>query len=118
MNLRRLIGRLLAVFVIVGLVVAPLVSPVVAKRMPVGEMSDMAAMSDDMQCCPDGQKSSSCQDCPLVAMCMLTIAQVEPSPTNVIQVSFQTRRLSYALVDLIADGLVGSPPYHPPRISI
>ena len=116
MNLRRLIGRLLAVFVIVGLVVAPLVSPVVAKRMPVGEMNDMAAMSDDMQCCPDGQKNNSCQDCPLVAMCMLTIAQAEPSPANGIQISFQTRRLSFALVDLSADGLIGDPPDHPPRI--
>jgi hypothetical protein len=116
MNLRRLIGRLLAVFVIVGLVVAPLVSPVVAKRMPVGEMSDMAAMSDDMQCCPDGQKSNSCQDCPLVAMCMLTIAQAEPSPANGIQISFQTHRLSFALVDLTADSLIGDPPDHPPRI--
>jgi len=113
MNLHRLIGRLLAVFVIVGLVVAPLVSPVVAKRMPGG---DMAAMSDDMQCCPDGQKSNSCRDCPLVAMCMLTIAQAEPSPANGIQISFQTRRVSFALVDLTADGLIGDPPDHPPRI--
>ena len=48
MNLHRLIGRLLAVLVIVGLVAAPLVSPVAAKRLPVGEMSDMAAMSGDM----------------------------------------------------------------------
>ena len=32
MNLRRLIGRLLAVFVIVGLVAAPLVTPAAAKR--------------------------------------------------------------------------------------
>jgi hypothetical protein len=116
MNLRRLIGRLLAVFVIVGLVVAPLVSPVAAKRMPVGEMSDMAAMTGDMPCCPDGQKSNSCQDCPLVAMCMLTIAQAEPSPVSGIQVSFQARRLSFAFVDLIADGLIGAPPDHPPRI--
>jgi len=116
MNLRRLIGRLLAVFVIVGLVVAPLVSPVAAKRPAVGEMSDMAAMSDDMQCCPDGQKSNSCQDCPLVAMCMLTIAQAEPSPASVIQISFLTRTLSFALVDLTADGLIGAPPDHPPRI--
>ena len=117
MNLHRLIGRSLAVLVIVGLVAAPLVSPVAAKRLPVGEMSDMASMSGDMPCCPDGQKNNSCPDCPLVAMCMLTIAQVEPSPANVIQISFETRRLSYALVDLIADGLVGSPPDHPPRIS-
>src|SRR5712671_2266044 len=118
MNLRRLIGRLLAVCVIVGLVAAPLVTPVAGKRLPVGEVSDMAAMPGDMPCCPDGQKNNSCPDCPLVATCMLTIAQVEPSPANVIQISFQTRRLSYAFVDLIADGLAGSPPYHPPRISI
>ena len=115
MNLRRLIARLLAVFVIVGLVAAPLVTPAAAKRLAV---SDMAAMSGDMQCCPDGQKNKGCQDCPLVAMCMLTIAQAEPSPTNGIQVSFQAHRLSFALVDLIADGLVGSPPDHPPRILI
>jgi hypothetical protein len=116
MNLRRLIGRLLAVFVIVGLVAAPLVSPVAARGLPVGEMSDMAAMSGDMPCCPDGPKSNSCQDCPLVAMCMLTIAQAEPSLTNGIQISFQTRRLSFALVDMTADGLTGAPPDHPPRI--
>jgi hypothetical protein len=117
MNLRRLIGRLLAVFVIVGLVVAPLVTPAAAKRLPVAEMSDMSAMAGDMPCCPDEQKNSNCQDCPLIAMCMLTIAQAEPYPTNGIQVSFQTRRLSYVLVDLIADGLIGAPPDHPPRIS-
>jgi hypothetical protein len=113
MNLRRLIGRLLAVLVIVGLVAAPLVTPVAAKRLPVAEMSDM---SGDMPCCPDGQKNKSCQDCPLVAMCMLAIALAEPSQTDGIQVSFQTRRLSFALVDLIADGLIGAPPDHPPRI--
>jgi len=106
-------GRLLAVFVIVGLVVAPLVSPAAAKPVPVG---DMAAMSGDMPCCPDGQKNKSCPDCPLVAMCMLTIAQAEPFPTNALLVTFRTRRLSFPLVDLIGDGLVGDPPDHPPRI--
>jgi hypothetical protein len=121
MNLRRLIGRLLAVFVIVGLVAAPLVSPAAAERLSVGKMGDMAAMSGDMQCCPDEQKNdeqknNGCQDCSLVAMCMLTIAQAEPSPTNGIQVSFQTRRLSFAIVDVVADGLIGDPPDHPPRI--
>jgi hypothetical protein len=118
MNLRRLISRLLAVFVIVGLVAAPLVAPAAAKRLAVGEMSDMAAMSGDMPCCPDGQKNDSCPDCPLVAMCMLTIAQAEPSPTNGIQISFQTHRLTFALVDMFADGLVAAPPDHPPRILI
>ena len=116
MNLYRLIGRLLAVFVIVGLVAAPLVTPAAAKRLPVGEMSDMAAMSGDMPCCPDGQNNKSCQDCPLVTICMLTIALANSSPTSAIQVSFLTRTLSFALVDLIADGLIGAPPDHPPRI--
>ena len=116
MNLLRLIGRLFAVFAIVGLVAAPLVAPVAAKRLSVGEMSDMAATPGDMPCCPDSQKSKSCQDCPLVATCMLTIAQAEPSATNGIQVFFQTRRLSFGLVDLIVDGLIGDPPDHPPRI--
>jgi hypothetical protein len=118
MNLRRLIGHLLAILVIVGLAIAPLVTPAAAKRLPVAEMTDMAAMSGDMPCCPDEQKNISCQDCPLVAMCMLTIAQADPSPTNGIQLSFQTRKLSFALVDLVADGLMGDPPDHPPRISI
>jgi hypothetical protein len=116
MNLRRLIRDLLAVLVIVGLVAAPLVGPAAARQLPVDEMSDMSAMSGDMPCCPDSQKNKNCPDCPLVATCMLTVAQLEPSPANVIQISFQTRRLSYALVDLIADGLVGVPPDHPPRI--
>src|SRR5882672_7224756 len=118
MNLRRLIGHLLAILVIVGLVVAPLVTPVAAKRLPVGEMNDMAAMPGDMPCCPHGQKNNNCQDCPLVAMCMLTIAQAEPSSTNGVLVSFQTRSLLFALDDLRADGLIGAPPDHPPRTSI
>jgi hypothetical protein len=116
MNLRRLIGRLLAVFVIAGLVAAPLVTAAAARLVPVGEMSDMAAMSGDMPCCPDGQKNKSCPDCPLVAMCMMTIAPADPFPTSAIQVTFRTRKLSYALVDLFGDGLIGDPPDHPPRI--
>ncbi|MBX9650290.1 MAG: hypothetical protein K2X57_24915 [Xanthobacteraceae bacterium] len=118
MNVRRLIGRLLAVFVIVGLVFAPLVKPAAAQRLAVVEMSGMNAMSGDMPCCPDGQKGNNCQDCPLVAMCMLTIAQAEPNPATVTRVFFQVRRLSFALVDVTADGLIGAPPDHPPRILI
>src|SRR5258707_15703016 len=98
MDLRRLIGHLLAILVIVGLVVAPLVTPVAAKRLPVGEMSDMAAMPGDMPCCPDKQKNNSCHDCPLVATHMQTIAHATPSPANGIQVFFEMRTLSFARV--------------------
>jgi predicted exporter len=117
MRLHRLATRLLAVFAIVGLVAAPLVTPAAAKPLAVAEMTDMSAMAGDMQCCPDGQKNNSCQDCPLVAVCMLTIAQAGSSPTDGVQISFQSRRLTFALVDLIGDGLIGAPPDHPPRIS-
>src|SRR5260370_12332284 len=99
MNLLRFIGRLLRIFAIVGLVAALLVPPAAAKRLPVGEMSDMATR--DMPCCPDGQKNKNCHDCPLVATCMLTIAQAEPSATNGVQVFFQTRNLPFRLLDLI-----------------
>ena len=118
MNFRRLLGRLLAIFVIAGLIAAPLVTPAAAKRLSPAEMTDMSAMTGDMPCCPDGQKDNNCHDCPLVAMCMLTIAQAEPSSTNGVPVSFRTRSLFFALDDLRADGLIGAPPDHPPRTSI
>ena len=118
MDSRRLIGRLLAVFAIVGLVAAPLVTPAAAKLLAVSEMTDMPAMSSDMACCPDGQKNNNCQDCPLVATCMLTIAQAEPPATDGIQVSFSPRKLFFALDDLMVDGFIGVPPDHPPRTLI
>ncbi len=116
MNFGRFICRFLAIFVVAGLVSQPLVTPAGAKQRPVAEISGMSAMSADMPCCPGEQKNNGCQECPL-AMCTLMIAQVEPFPTNAILITFQTRRLSFALVDLIADGLIGAPPDHPPRIS-
>lgn len=118
MNLRRIIGRMLAVFVIVGLAFAPLVTPAATKRVTAVEMTDMSAMSADMPCCPDGHKTDSCKDCPLIAMCMLTVAQAEPASNGAAQISFQPQRLSFAFEDLAADGLVGTPPDQPPRISI
>jgi hypothetical protein len=109
---------LLAVFVIVGIVMAPLVTPAAAKYIPVANMTEMTAMSGTMPCCPDGPMKGGCPDCPLVAMCMLIMALAEPSLTTGIQVSFEPRRLSFALENITADGLVGVPPDHPPRILI
>jgi hypothetical protein len=115
MQLCRIIRRFLAVFVIAGLAFAPLVTPAAAKRVAAAEMT---AMSGDMPCCPDGHQTDGCKDCPLIAMCMLTVAQAEPASDATVQISFQARRVSFALYDLAADGLVGVPPDHPPRISI
>lgn len=131
MNVRRLFGRLLAVFVIAGLVAAPLVTPALAAERPAGASAmDMAAMSGDMQCCQavmkDGmnccseqQKSNDCRDCPVMAICTLTIAQAEPPLADGIPAPLpSTRSLFVALDDLIADSLIGSPPDHPPRILV
>jgi hypothetical protein len=118
MNVRRFFGRMLAVFVIAGLAFAPLVTPAAAKHVVAAEMADMSAMSGDMPCCPDGNKTYGCKDCPLIAMCMLSVAQVLPTYADGVQIFFQARRLSFTLFDVAADGLVGVPPDYPPRILI
>ncbi len=67
----------LAIFVTIGLSVAPMVTPATANG-PSATMTDMSAMSGDMPCCPSEQKSKDCQDCPLLAICMLKTAQAGP----------------------------------------
>jgi hypothetical protein len=94
------------------------VTPAAAKWAPVAELTDMSAMSGDMPCCPAGKKSNGCQDCPLVAMCMLTIVQAEPPLASGIQAPLPTRSLFSVLDDLIVDGFIGSPLDHPPRTFI
>lgn len=116
MDFRQYISRLLAVFVIVGFVASPLVGPAAAKRLPAADMSDMSKMSADMVCCPDKQKSNDCQDCPLRAMCTLSVAQAETPSLNEVLARLPTRRAFLAFDDTIADSLDGSPPDHPPRI--
>ena len=112
MALHRLIARFLAVSVIAGLILAPLVTPVALKAAEVGGMSSMSA---DMPCCPDEQKIRDCQDCPLVAICALKTAQPGPSPTEVLPVRHAIRTVHSVLDDVLADGLKRPPPDHPPR---
>ena len=128
----RPISRLLAVFAIAGLLASPVVTRAAAKLLPASEMSDMSmsaeslsaesvsvdSMSADMSCCPDTQKSNDCQDCPLRAMCMLSAVQVAPSLTITIHEPLPTHRSFPVLDDLIAEGLDGRPPDHPPRILV
>lgn len=115
MDFCRFISRLLAIFAIAGLVASPLVTPAAAKLQSAAEMSDMSAMSADMPCCPETQKSNDCQDCPLRAMCALGVAQAQPPVATGILVRLPSHRPLTALEDRIVDGLDGSPPDHPPR---
>lgn len=114
MSFRRLIGHLLAVFVIAGLVVAPLASPVAAMGPFSAAMSNMASMSGDMPCCPDTQKNKDCVDCPLLAICTLKIVAAHSTADAIILRPAGYHQIA-AYDDLMGDELVRPPPDHPPR---
>jgi hypothetical protein len=114
MDFRRFLHLALAVFVTVGLAVAPLGSPAVAALPHADGMADMT-MSADMPCCPDEQKSKDCQDCPLIAMCILKTAQAGPSLASALPVRHAIYTTHSVLDDAPADGLDRPPPDHPPR---
>lgn len=118
MHFRRFLNLAFAIFVTAGLVMAPLMTPAVAKAPPAAEMtgmSAMSAMSGDMPCCPDEQKNKSCQDCPLIAMCTLKTAQAGPSLAATMLVRPAIRTAHALTNDATADGLDRPPPDHPPR---
>src|ERR1700722_17403982 len=115
MDFRRFLKLVLAVFVTAGLASAPLVAPAAAKGPSMVEMTDMSAMSADMPCCPDGQKNKDCQDCPLVAMCVLKTSQAGPSTTEAMPLRHPVRTVHSVLNDAPAVGLDRPPPDHPPR---
>jgi hypothetical protein len=115
MNLRWLINLALAAVVTVGLTAAPLAGPAVAQIPPVG-MTDMS-MPADMSCCPD-QKSMDCQDCPLVAMCMLQTAQAGPSTAAALPLRYPVRTAHVVHDDTLAAGLDRPPPDQPPRSQV
>jgi len=115
MILRRFIARLLAISVIAGLALAPLAVPAAAKASVVAGMTDMSSMSADMPCCPGEQKSKDCQDCPLLAICILKTVQAGPSLAAAMPLRHAIRTTHAVRDDMLADGLNRPPPDHPPR---
>jgi hypothetical protein len=114
MNLRRLLNLVFAAFVTLGLALSPLATPAASAHPQMAGMTDMSA-SGDMPCCPDEQKSKNCQDCPLVAMCVLKTAQARPSTTEALPLRHAIRTTHAVRDDVVADGLDRPPPDHPPR---
>jgi hypothetical protein len=102
-----------AVFVTVGLALAPFAAPAAA-HLRAGGMMDMT-MSADMPCCPDEQNSKNCQDCPLVAMCVLKTVQAGPSASDALPLRHAITTVHSFIDDAPADGLDRPPPDHPPR---
>jgi hypothetical protein len=116
-NVRKLFRLLLAVLVTAGLTVAPVATSTAAEHSMAAAMMQMADtpdMAGDMPCCPNKQKSGGCQDCPLVAICMLSALPVKPS-TDAVLMRLPLHQRLHAFDDIIADGLVRPPPDRPPR---
>src|SRR5260370_20413725 len=125
MNLRRLIGRLIAIFMIAGLTLAPLSRPVMAAgpsdiSMPamVDSMS-MSAMADemtgDMPCCPSKAPAPiDCDKCVYMAACMTKC--FAGLSASVFRPSFvASGQIAPLQSDFLPDGLGHPPPEHPPR---
>jgi hypothetical protein len=130
-NRQITIRRLLAIFVIAGLVLAPLSRPVMAgaasdasmpamaddMSMPDGmSISAMAdEMANDMPCCPSKSPAPiDCDKCVFMAACMtkcfagLTMAVFQP-------LFAVSTGLAQPQNDFWPDGLGHPPPEHPPR---
>ena len=121
MIFRLFITRLLAIAIVAGLAVAPVAAPAAMQASMAAGMTDMSSMADassmaaDMPCCPDEQKSKTCTDCPLIAMCVLTTAQAAPPETSALPVRHAVRTTHALRDDVFADGLNRAPPDQPPR---
>ena len=107
--------RLLAVFLIVGLVIAPLSAPAAATASTaMASMSDdMASMSDDMPCCPDKSAPVDCDQCPLMAICMVKTFHA-PSAGVIDILAVAILKLSPPS-DPEAESLAHPPPPRPPQ---
>jgi hypothetical protein len=113
-NISMHLGRLLAIFLIAGLVFAPFSAPAsAAKAAPMAA----AEMSADMPCCPDNPATMDCDQCPLMAICMVQNFQ-EPSSAGVIELLPVTVRLLAPRSDPAAEGLTYLPPPRPPRLLV
>jgi hypothetical protein len=113
--------RLLAVFAIVGLVIAPLTARANAggmASMAMTSMSDEAAgMSDDMPCCPDKLAPVDCDQCPLMALCAATTLQA-PLWVGVAEIQPVTLRMLLPGSDPEVESVGYSPPPKPPRSQV
>jgi hypothetical protein len=110
--------RLLAVFLIAGLVLAPLAARANVDSMASMAMASMAdnaaSMSDDMPCCPDQSVPMDCDQCPLMALCVSTTLHA-PLSTSVVEIQAVTLRMLFPVSDPEAKSLGVLPPPRPPR---
>jgi hypothetical protein len=105
----------LAIFLIAGLVFAPLAARANVGSMATVSMADGAAsMSDDMPCCPEKSAPMDCADCPLMALCVSTTLQA-PLPAGIAEIQPVTLRMLLPGSDPEVESVAYSPPPKPPR---
>ena len=114
--------RLLAVFLIAGLVFAPLAARANGGAMASMSMTSMsgdhmADMSEDMPCCPDKSAPVDCDQCPLMALCAATTLQA-PLPAGIAEIQSVTLRMLLPGSDPEVESVVYSPPPKPPRFLV
>ena len=128
MSPKRIFNLLIALTEAAGLLSAPFAAPVVAKshHAAVSDMhamdgdmhamdGDMHGMADGMPCCPDEGKPAKDCDCPLLALCSLTMPLPAPSAFFALGPE-ATAQTAFAFPDdLMIDGLGARPPDYPPR---
>jgi hypothetical protein len=128
MRVRRFVNLWILLVVAAGLLLAP-VAPAFARMMPdpvattmqtvSGEMQgEMNGMSSDMPCCPDKTKSKTCDGCPFVALCMLSVPLPVPAGVASLIERHPLRSQFAAHDDRLLDGLGAKPPDHPPRTNV
>nr|QIG99183.1 DUF2946 domain-containing protein [Bradyrhizobium sp. 6(2017)] len=138
MHVKRLANLWILLLVAAGLLLAP-VAPAFARMMPDASatamqamsghevMSDQAmtdqamsgqAMADDMPCCPDQTKSKGCDDCPFLALCMLSVSLPLPAGAASLIAREPSQGGFAARDDRLLDGLGAKPPDHPPRTDV
>jgi len=111
------LSRLLAIVVIAGLVFAPLSAPAsagMATGMAVPAQTAATEMAADMPCCPEKSIPMDCDQCPLMALCMVQNFHA-PSSAGMIEIRPVTIRLLAPASDPQGDSLGQHPPPRPPR---
>lgn len=114
MNRRFALRQLLLILAFVGVALAPFGQ---TQAAPIMAAESMAAMADEMPCCPDEptMKMDCTTDCPFVALCVSGLAVVLPesSPVDLgslLGVAFSPGE------DFALSSIASEPPSRPPRI--
>jgi hypothetical protein len=111
---RLILRQLLAVFVIAGLIGAPLSASVAMAASAMAASAPAMQMSGDMPCCPDKPMPIDCDKCALMAMCVAKTFLAVPADALAEILPSRTRAV-IPHSDPAMEGLGYSPPPRPPR---